>query len=237
MLNLFEKCLWLMRLLYLWHFVKSKASLIQSSLHSCNKSLSFSQIVNYGRLSSQVMLDQGLLPIYQGYVLNAEVLMPQNYRITFHSVALQVSWFEWCESSKQTFIFYKPKPGFRINYLKNSNIIFHHLYISSGVVWYRVNIHNYHGEVCVPSVRDSKFGEIYKCQGCGEFMSYKSSQIAMRIIFEDLAKEIQRMIYSPDASIVMRKIKNKSPKSDADLIILSEPKRRIFKWVLVRNNP
>ena len=107
------------------------------------------------------------------------------------------------------------------------------------MVWYRVNIHGYQGEVCVPSVRDSKFGEIYKCQGCGEFMSYKSSQIAMRIIFEDLAKEIQRMVYSPDASIVMRKIKNKSPKSDADLDHpnLSEPKRRIFKWVLVRNKP
>ena len=74
------------------------------------------------------------------------------------------------------------------------------------MVWYRVNSHGYQGEVCVPSVRDSKFGEIYKCQSCGEFMSYKSSQIAMRIIFEDLAKEIQCMIYSPYASIVIGKI-------------------------------
>ena len=102
----------------------------------------------------------------------------------------------------------------------------------TGVVWYRVNIENgnYQGEVCVPSVRDSKFGEIYKCQGCGEFMSYKSSQIAMRIIFEDLAKEIQRMIYSLDANVVMRKVKNKSSNHP----IFSEPNRRIFKWVLVR---
>ena len=86
-----EKCLLLIRLLCLWHFVKSKANLIQSSLHLCNKRLNFGQIVNYGRFSSPVMLDQGLRPIYQDYVVNAEVLMPPNYLITFLSVALQVS--------------------------------------------------------------------------------------------------------------------------------------------------
>ena len=100
-----EKCLWLIRLLCLWHFVKSKANLIQSLLHSCNKSLNFSQIVNYGRLSSPVMF-QGLQPIYQGYVVNAEVLMPPNCLITFHSVALQVS------DASQINV-YKPKPGLR----------------------------------------------------------------------------------------------------------------------------
>ena len=52
----------------------------------------------------------------------------------------------------------------------------------------------------------------------------------MRIIFEDLAKEIQRMIYSLDANVVMRKVKNKSSNHP----IFSEPNRRIFKWVLVR---
>ena len=128
-----EKCLWLIRLLCLWHFVKSKANLIQSSLHSCNKRLNFSQIVNYGRFSSPVMLDQGLRQIYQDYAVNAEVLMPPNYLITFLSVAHQV-----CDSAIPNLVFGKSNKLFflkKISKKKHFKKVFCHINLQ---VWFGI---------------------------------------------------------------------------------------------------
>ena len=106
---------------------------------------------------------------------------------------------------------------------------------SSGIVWFRINKQEFRGEICVPSVRDSKHGEIYKCRKCGDFMCFKSSQIPMRSIFEDLAKEIQRKFYANESTFIVRKPKKNQIQIDTRK---SSPKavKCLFKWILLLGN-
>ena len=105
---------------------------------------------------------------------------------------------------------------------------------SSGIVWFRINKQEFRGEICVPSVRDSKHGEIYKCRKCGDFMCFKSSQIPMRSIFEDLAKEIQRKFYANESTFIVRKPK----KNQIQIDTRKSPKavKCLFKWILLLGN-
>lgn len=93
---------------------------------------------------------------------------------------------------------------------------------SSGCVWYRYNPGQGCGEVCVPSVRDARLGEIYKCQLCGDLMIHraKAGQVGMHQIFEDLADEIERLFYtaSEAASKKIQSRKKKASNSPAKYV-------------------
>ena len=73
---------------------------------------------------------------------------------------------------------------------------------SARCVWFRYNNAEKRGEVCIPTILDPDFfaGEIYRCQLCGDLMTYSSTigntaKIGMKRIFQDLVQEMDRLFY------------------------------------------
>lgn len=78
---------------------------------------------------------------------------------------------------------------------------------SAGCVWYRYNVQESRGEICIPTIRDHapQVGggnlEIYRCQLCSKLMHHATphygggGKAGMKQIFQDLVGEINRLYY------------------------------------------